>query len=168
MVADASASGGRTVWAFVVSKIGDPHDPNHDHVSFRSWPLDARASLKRMDPLPALCCARLSPDGKRLAVIQKWTKLSVFDLETTTIIATTKLESAARAALTWSPDGKLLGTVQEGRWTLHASDDLREVGSLTGPYPCALDFSPDGRLLALGSWERGVVLPLAQILQEAA
>jgi WD40 repeat protein len=169
MVADASASGGRTVWAFVVSKIGNPHDPDHDHVLFRPWPLDAKVARQRMDHLPAICCARLSPNGKRLAVIQKWTKLSVFDLETNTITATTKLESAATfTALTWSPDGKLLGTVQEGRWTLHASDDLREVGSLAGPYPCAVNFSPEGTLIAFGSWERGLVLPLAQILQEAA
>jgi WD40 repeat protein len=168
MVADASASRGRTVWAFVVSKIGNPPDPDHDQVLFRPWPLDAKGARPRMDHLPALCCARLSPDGKRLAVIQKWTKLSVFDLETNTTTAMTKLESAARAALTWSPDGKLLGTVQKGRWTLHASDDLREVGSLADLYPCALDFSPDGSLIALGSWERGVVLPLAQVLQVAA
>jgi WD40 repeat protein len=157
MVSDASASGDRTVWAFVV----------RDHVLFRRWPLDAKGSLQRMVPLPALCCARLSPDGNRLAVIQKWITLSVFDLKTNAITATTKLESAATfAALTWSPDGKLLGTVQEGRWTLHVSDDLKQVGALAGPYPCALDFSPDGSLIALGSWERGVVLPLTEVLQE--
>jgi WD40 repeat protein len=169
MISDASASGDRTAWAFVVSKIGAPHNPEHDYVLLRSWPFDAKGPLGRVDGLPGIGCARLSPAGNRLAVIQKWITLSVFDLETNTITATTKLESAATfAALTWSPDGKILGTVQEGRWTLHASDDLREVGALAGPYPCALDFSPDGSLIALGSWERGVVLPLAQILQEAA
>jgi WD40 repeat protein len=165
MVADATASGDRSVWAFVISKIGNPRHP--DQVLFRHWPLDSKGSPAAMDPLPGLCCARLSPDGKRLAIIQQWTKLSVIELKTTTIIATTQLASAAtRAALAWSPDGKLLGTVQEGRWSLHASHDLREVGSLTAPYPCAVDFSPDGTLIALGSWERGVVVPLAQILQQ--
>jgi WD40 repeat protein len=158
MVIDVSASFDRTLWAFTIKDTPD-------HVLLRRWPFDRRKRVRRLE-IRSPSCARVSPDGTRLAVIHEWHgTLSVFDLKANDIVATfTQKNIGTHSELAWSPDGRLLGTTQDGQWKVYSADRLCEIGSLPGPFPCAIEFSPDGSLLALGSWERGLVVPLAQML----
>jgi WD40 repeat protein len=65
--------------------------------------------------------------------------------------------------LSWSPDGHLLACVQRGRIAFFESDTLKFVTSHEDPYPCFVEFSPDGGLVALGSWEQGTVRPTSSL-----
>ena len=166
MVVDATQSRDRAVWAFAIA-------PKHDHptqtsggwVELRRWRWQPIVGLHAPRGLDNLNRAQLSPDGTRIACVHGFFAVTIFDLATGREIATAALSRGGTGQdLAWSPDGRVLGVVQDRCFTFLATATLGEIARVADEYPSAVDFGPDGRLVALGSWDKGQVIPLADLL----
>lgn len=106
----------------------------------------------------------LSQDGSLLALLSTPEKcLRVVDSGTGSILARRELDSkSGYGNLRWSPQG-LLASVQRGAVRFY-SPDLTLLGDLEVEQPADVDFSPDGRLVAIGSWEEGVLATLQEAI----
>ncbi|MBK9411018.1 MAG: PD40 domain-containing protein [Gemmatimonadetes bacterium] len=66
--------------------------------------------------------------------------------------------------LAWSPDGQYMVLIEDRAFSIRETDTLREIRLVNSEHPASAAFSPDGRLLALGSWSDGIVTSLASVL----
>jgi WD40 repeat protein len=166
MVVDATQSRDRTVWAFAIRPKQDhPERGSGGWVELRRWRWEQVTGLLAPRGLDNLDSASLSPDGARIACVHGYFTLSIFDLATGRELASSPItRGGTRQDLAWSPDGRLLALVQDRCFTLLSAADLREIARVPDQYPSAVAFAPDGRLVALGSWEKGQVVPLADLL----
>jgi WD40 repeat protein len=105
----------------------------------------------------------LHPSGRVLAVVSGAppNQLAVVDANTSTIHKTLVIEpSGTGSQVAWSPDGQCLAVVENH--TVRVYDQqlvlLREFPVL---YACSVGFAPDGRALAVGSWQDGSILELS-------
>jgi hypothetical protein len=127
------------------------------------WPLSR--SVNRLPArVPFAMNSALAPDASRLAVIHGAppTKLTIFHIVSGTVSAECNVNCGGTgSALAWSPRADLLGSVQEGKVIIYRADSLKPSQEFTPPYPSDVAFSPDGSLIAIGSWKSGLVLPIA-------
>ena len=128
------------------------------------WDTDNRVALGQpMDRTEGLLAIAVSPDGNRLAVsgfVDGGQSMQVWDVRRSAEVFGRKLEDTFISALTFSPDGRVLGTVtSEGVvGLLNAEDgsrlrDLIPSGATEGdrsPNVSTPTFSPDGRTVAAG------------------
>jgi WD40 repeat protein len=68
------------------------------------------------------------------------------------------------AAISWSPDGSVIGVVQPDGFQFYAADDLRKMASVPAKYACHLEFSRDGTWVALSAWSGGRIRLTADVL----
>ncbi len=126
------------------------------------WPF-TRASVILPVRVPFARSAALTSDATRVAVVHGAppTKLAIFDVVDGTRSAQCNLRSGGTgSALAWSPQADFLGSVQDGKVMIYRGDSLEPFRDFALPYPCDIAFSPDGRLVAIGSWQSGLVLPI--------
>ena len=70
-------------------------------------------------------------------------------------------------AISWSPDGSVIGVVEPDGFQFYAADDLHEIASVPAKYACNLEFSPDGTWVALSAWSGGRIRLTADVLRGA-
>ena len=98
----------------------------------------------------------LSPDGNRLASASADGWIKVWDLSTRTQVASTKAHHYWVCAVAYSPDGRQIASAGDDQsvhlWGAEKLDRQHSIRCSSSAY--ALDFSPDGRWLAIGtgSW----------------
>ena len=105
--------------------------------------------------------ATMSPDGKRLAAIDRDNTILVWDVETAKCLWPTKLDRMTGNALAFSPDSKLLASSGDDHAVcLRDAATGKEVRRLSGHQGevTALAFSADGKLLASGSADTTVLI----------
>jgi hypothetical protein len=66
-------------------------------------------------------------------------------------------------ALNWSCDGAYLGSAQEDKIIIYSADGLVKIFEYALPYASDVAFSPLRDVVAFGSWQGGVVLPMEAI-----
>ena len=156
----------RRLWAFAfnVKQLDKPTQPPC-RIEMRHWPLGQGARRVLGDAFGFIHGLALAPSGTSLAVLDRQCEARGPRL---TIVNTTSgaLERSGgdpawrdHRGFAWSPDGAwlVIGT-DEGHALVDATT-LTTLGHLAGEYASDAAFSPDGSLLALGYWSRGLVLP---------
>jgi WD40 repeat protein len=137
--------------------------PAPAYFSVWRWPF-TRASIIAPARVPFARTSALTSDATQLAVVHGAppTALAIFDIVDGTLSAQCNIRSGGTgSALAWSPRADFLGSVQDGKVTIYRADSLEPFREFALPYPCDIAFSPDGRLVAIGSWQSGLVLPNA-------
>jgi len=135
-----------------------------DYFSVWSWPLvkpDETIFLNGS----AIKTAAISPDGLMLAVVT-YSDLSIFRLSDKSLISSTPFVYGGTGFVAvWSPDGLELATVQRGSVDFYSVPGLHKRARVTLEYASDVKYSPDGMLVALGSWNSGQLLEHRTITQ---
>lgn len=160
----------RALFAYVVNPIAknrvDPPDPSL--IVVRKWPFyqfEGEIIQKAWIYVQAIA---LSPQGDRLAVLQMH-KSGKCTLEVHSLNRDLRVHPQAvfpggtNRSLAWSPDGATIACVESGQISLFDSATMSRVSKLSSPYPSHVEFSPNGELLAIGSWEQGQVVPIEDL-----
>jgi WD40 repeat protein len=137
-------------------------------IMVRKWPFEDHAASELRVEEGYVKAATPSPDGDRLAFIQmnaaSEMSLQVVDLSTGRCCVRRSILLGGTAwSLAWSPDGTRLCCVERGQLSVFDSSSLKLVGRYLDPSPCSVEFSFNGDYIAIGSWEKGVVLRTDQI-----
>jgi hypothetical protein len=139
--------------------------PPPSYVTVREWPFTPEGSVvhslgMRIDE------ATLSPDGSRFCFIEvaPIRRLHVARASDSQIVATSDPVDHRVLELTWSNNGRLIGSVQDQRYVFYHSTSLKTEAVLPMRYPSHLLFMPDDETVALGSWETSIVLNLRDVL----
>ena len=147
--------------------LGDA-TPAPSIVSVRAWPFSSHDEQSVHGDWHHVLASAISPDAERVAVLHHSggeANLEVVSLSSAGLVSRTSFPlGGTNHALSWSPDGRLLACVQHGQVGFFETATLSAVATQEDPYPCFVEFSPDGSLVALGSWEQGTVRTLQSLL----
>ena len=187
MLHDISANADASLFSFVLFHRGEDEDEDEDEeggepksrstsvgdtIATRRWPFDQHAARVFQPPRAWSHTegAFLSPDGTRLAVMvwqpKHKTVLEIHELRDDAAgqVRSLRLDFGATGpTLAWSPDGGTIACIELQRVTLIDVATLKRRASHPLPYASHVEFSRDGRLLAIGSWSKGVVLALEDV-----
>lgn len=155
----------RAQFAYVVQPIAknriDPPEPSR--IVLRRWPFDRDEAEIIQSNWSYVLAISLSSDGGRLAVLQIH-KSGEFTLGVHSLSGDLKVQSrtvlwgGTNYSLAWSPNGATIACVGSGQISLFDSATMSLVAKQSVPYPSHVEFSPNGELLAIGSWEQGMVV----------
>ncbi len=127
------------------------------------WLSDARSgtplALYRGSESTSTLSVAFSPDGRRLAAVCRDRTVRVFDVPALQPLATLPAGGAFQViSLAWSPDGQRLATTARDKFVRLWSSDGQPVGAAPTGVDCpwSVEYSPDGSMLAIGSWGRFV------------
>jgi WD40 repeat protein len=71
-------------------------------------------------------------------------------------------------SIAWSPDGTFIAAVEEDGFRFYDASQLKSIASLEFRYACHVEFSADGRFVALGAWSGGEIRLTETILRSGA
>lgn len=138
-------------------------------MTLHTWPFSASAtrSLSWGFHFEA---TTLSPDGSRLAFIQKWEERRVHVAKTSdgVIIASSIAFDGGTPDLAWSLDGDLLAVVSATEFVLFRTTDMTVVGRFPARYPSSVAFAPGGNCLSVGTWQTSRLLRGSDLLMSVA
>ena len=161
----------RDVFAYVVQPIAkNPEPPDTSRVAIRKWPFEANPPTYLENDWGYVHDVALSPDGSRLAVQQTdksvGQTLEVHSLQRGFGHALTRsvVWRGTSWSIAWSPDGNYIACIEEGRASLFDTSTLDFIGEYQLPYPCHVEFSPDGQSLAIGSWKKGALVAVVELI----
>jgi len=134
----------------------------------RRWPFVEHPEAEILVGETYVDSVNLSPDGRRLAVLQMNASaefsLRIMDVADGSTLASRPVDpGSTNRSLAWSPDGSRICCVEKGQLSVFDSTSLKYVARHVDPYPCYVEFSRDGTRIAIGSWEKGTVLPADQL-----
>jgi WD40 repeat protein len=169
MVSSLSHNATRTKFLYVrqPKALGDA-TPALSIVAVRAWPFSSHGEEIVHGDWPHVLAAAISPDATRVAVLHHSggeANLEVVELSSVRSVSRTSFPlGGTNHAVAWSPDGRVLACVQQGQVGFFEPATLSVVATHEDPYPCFVEFSPDGSVVALGSWEQGTVRTLQSLL----
>jgi WD40 repeat protein len=154
-----------TAWIVEHSPRAMTHDqpPADAYFTLSTWPLPDSTPIALGIRLPFICSSAASEDGSRLAVLfgAPPRDLRVYELPSERIVWQAEVEvGGTGGALRWSPCGRFLASVQSGCITHYSGESGDRLSEFPLPFPSDAAYSPDSRLIALGSWQSGEVRPL--------
>lgn len=103
--------------------------------------------------------AALAPDGRHLCLFG-WQTLSLMRLSDEQLVASVVTEGVR--SVQWAPDGGEIACVRRDGVDFRSAPALDLLETIALDYACDIAYSPDGSLLAFGSWQAGrlVVRPV--------
>lgn len=173
MLGPIASSATREQWviAFNRKQLDAPHQPPC-RVELRSWPLSVGDRRDLGTQFGYVVALALAPEGDRFAILEERRRSgesAEFILSVVSTATGSVEQQATDTALrgnygfAWSPLGDHLIVGTDHGHALLDGRTLKLVGHLAGKFSSDAAFSPDGRLLALGYWGHGLVLPVAEL-----
>ena len=71
------------------------------------------------------------------------------------------------SSICWSPDGGVIGAVERDGFRFYAVASLEEISHVPWKYASHIEFSRDGKYLALGAWCGGEIRSVGSVLRPA-
>jgi len=143
--------------------IGRYDSPADSYLMKWIWPIGEPSPEKVVLGVPFLRKSQVSPKGDRVAVVYGAPPrtLAVLDQGDSHTIWTTQIDQGGSGTgLCWSPDANYLAlTVSNGVVVFEGETGTRRR-SFELDFPCAVCYSPNGKLLALGSWKEGFIVDI--------
>lgn len=166
MVAHLVTTTDRSTFAYTLAGVAPSNrKPSRESVLLRRWPFVSHAPVTLPIFHPHFGAIALSPTGSRLAVLHE--SVAILDLQTLKVIAMTPVkEDGAAPSIGWSRDGTLVVHTDGEGVSIHESTSLRRAHHIALNFSSAVRFSPQPGLVALGSWEEGRVLDIAELKAE--
>jgi WD40 repeat protein len=162
----------RMLFAYVKQpKVADRVSrPPFSSVVTRRWPFVDHPEVEIPVGDHYVYVVSLSPDGNRLAVLQMNSSaefsLQVIELSGGSTVACRGVDpGGTNRSLAWSRDGSRVCCLEKGQLSVFDSTSLEYVARHVDAYPCYVEYSPDGSRIAIGSREKGAVLPIDQLEQ---
>lgn len=143
--------------------VHQPKSTSHDltkalpYVSIWAWPFDSpvdilRPSANFINEIAA------SPDGRSLGIVGH-DLISVMDLAEKRFVGSVPFHHGGTGfAMNWSPDSQEFATIQKNSVVFYDAATLLQRRSIDLQFASDIAYSPDGSLVALGSWEAGVLI----------
>jgi WD40 repeat protein len=145
---------------FVVHKpkIGKGDKPAAPaYVSIWNWPLTEPKALIQVadDEINGIT---ISPDASRICLICYGSIITVDTESKKTIAVAPCVYGGTQFAAAWSPDSQEIATVQRHSFVFYSSKTLERRRTVDMQYASDVAYTPDGRHMALGSWECGLLV----------
>ena len=99
----------------------------------------------------------------RLAVVRRDGRarsdcIEIIDLAGRRVVASVGCRLSPNASsIAWSPDGNFIAAVEDDGFRFYDASQLKSIASLEFRYACHVEFSADGRFVALGAWSGGEI-----------
>jgi len=142
----------------------DDRPPADGYFTVSLWPLPDSPPDALGIRLPFICASAASEDGSRLAVLfgAPPQDLRVYELPSERLLwqAHVTVGGSGRE-LRWSRCRRFLASVQKDCIAYYCGATGQRLGEFALAFPSDIDYSPDTRLIALGSWQSGEIRPLA-------
>lgn len=158
------------VFAATTLTYGRTRESMRMHVT--AWDLDSGREVRKIIlPAPAREGAlAVAPGADRLALFalddtRRAGKLTVHDFANGKLVASRDVGTEYRTSAAYSPDGSLLVTAGASVrvWDAATLDPALQLDEAKGLYAGAVAFSPDGRLLAVGTVGEGADLTIWEL-----
>ena len=165
MITEVSPSADRLSWLFAHQPKTRSGENSSDppYLSLWRWPLAAPAAIFPTG-LDNLYAAALSPCGSFIALVgyrhsSKATLLSILSIDGALLREVPTSVGGTGSSTRWSPDGRLLGTVQAKGFAIFEAESLSSRGCIAAEFPSDMAFLADSRI-AIGTWEFGAIADL--------
>jgi len=155
-----------TVWIIEHSPKAtkDDQPPADGYFTIWTWPFsDCSPSTLGMQ-LPFICASAASEDGLRLAVLfgAPHQDLHVYELPSARLLWRARVTvGGSGSELRFSLSGSFLASVQKDCIVHYCAVTGQRLEVYQLPFPSDVDYYPNTRLIALGSWQSGEIRPFA-------
>src|SRR5690606_34972597 len=109
---------------------------------------------------------KISPSGRFLAVIHGAppTSLDIYDIVHERVISQHQVEfGGSGCSVAWSPDERYLAFNGDQKFFVFEMPGLTLLCEFPIRFPCFGGFSPSGRYLGIGSWQKSFVVPVEML-----
>lgn len=155
-----TATGDRWFVVHQPKSVVDHKPPASAFVSVWGWPFEEPQDrlMHREGTIKDLA---VSPDGSRLCLLGH-ESITVVRLADNGLLASGAYTyGGTQFVATWSPDGHEIATVQKDSFVFYAANTAQPSQTIDLAYASDIAYSPDGKLLALGSWSSGMLIERA-------
>lgn len=165
MIVGVSCSQVGDTWLFVHQPKAKLGASQPSYLTIWKWPLVSPISVIRPE-LDRIFNAKLSPKGDSIALIgdirsSQETQVQIIATDGTIVHSAPATTGGTGYSIRWSPDGALIGSVQDGQIIVYHSVDMSILSVNDMKYPSDVAFSLDHSYIAFGSWDGGLIKRLA-------
>lgn len=166
MIRCLSASEDRSTWIVCHQPCETGDRPRGvPYVTTWRWPLSAPSGEICLG-LENIYDVEVCPSGERFAVLgsnqlTRFHKLSVHTLAGDLVNSCELTEGGYGRRVRWARDGQLLAVVQSERFAIYDRNLALPPVIFDARYPSDIALPPGAAMVALGTWEAGLVRPLA-------
>jgi WD40 repeat protein len=153
------------------SYAGLPPGPQHS-ICFGEWSQSGLSLRTIPAKFQKIQDTAFDSSEKHLAILRRHGdfpegRIEIIDVEQgQTIASRTCVLSPNGGSICWSPNGGVIGTAENDGFRFYDPTDLKETASVPLKSACHVEFSGNGKHLALGAWSGGEIRSADSVLSQ--